>query len=124
MATKLIAPRMGEGVEEMTLMKWLKQDGDTVEELEAVVEVETDKVVTELPSPASGIILKTIATEGETVKVGHVLARIGEQGEKIPEQSNAQPMMKEIAKKPKKEKESSSTTRSERDTFLSPWCGR
>ena len=55
---KLIAPRMGEGVEELTVVNWLKEEGDQVEEMEPIVEVETDKVVTEIPSPASGTLLK------------------------------------------------------------------
>jgi pyruvate/2-oxoglutarate dehydrogenase complex dihydrolipoamide acyltransferase (E2) component len=120
MAIKLTAPRMGEGVEELTLVKWLKQTGDAVEELEAVVEVETDKVVTELPSPANGVILKMIAEEGDVVKVGDVLAWIGEAGEKIPEKTDAQPIVKKQIKEDKKEKKSSEISSKEHDTFLSP----
>ena len=66
MAKQLTAPRMGEGVEELTLVKWLKKEGDTVKELESIVEVETDKVVTEIPSPASGVVLKLLSAEGCT----------------------------------------------------------
>lgn len=120
MAIKLTAPRMGEGVEELKLMKWLKQTGDAVEELEAVVEVETDKVVTELPSPASGVILKMIVDEGDTVKVGDVLAWIGEAGEKIPEQTDEQPIVKKPTKEVKKESKRSETAPKEQDSFLSP----
>ena len=83
MAKQLIAPRMGEGVEELTLVKWLKKEGDTVKELEPIVEMETDKVATEIPSPASGTVLKLIAVEGSQVKVGDVLAWIGEPGEEL-----------------------------------------
>lgn len=83
MAKQLIAPRMGEGVEELTLVKWLKQVGETVKELEPIVEMETDKVATEIPSPASGTILKLIAAEGAQVKVGDTLAWIGEPGEDL-----------------------------------------
>ena len=83
MAKQLTAPRMGEGVEELTLVKWLKKEGDTVKELEPIVEMETDKVATEIPSPASGIVLKLMAVEGSQVKVGDVLAWIGEPGEEL-----------------------------------------
>ena len=83
MAKQLTAPRMGEGVEELTLVKWLKQVGETVKELEPIVEMETDKVATEIPSPASGTILKLIAAEGSQVKVGDILAWIGEPGEEL-----------------------------------------
>jgi 2-oxoglutarate dehydrogenase E2 component (dihydrolipoamide succinyltransferase) len=74
---------MGEGVEELTLVNWLKKEGDTVKELEAIVELETDKVTTEIPSPASGQILKILAKEDQIVKVGAVLAWIGEPGESL-----------------------------------------
>jgi len=50
MATKVLAPRLGEGVEELVIVKWLKQEGEMVTEAESLVEVETDKVVTEIPS--------------------------------------------------------------------------
>jgi pyruvate/2-oxoglutarate dehydrogenase complex dihydrolipoamide acyltransferase (E2) component len=83
MATKLLAPSMGEGVEELTVVNWLKQEGDSVEELEAIVELETDKVTTEIPSPASGTLLKVLAQADETVKVGSILAWIGEPGEEL-----------------------------------------
>jgi 2-oxoglutarate dehydrogenase E2 component (dihydrolipoamide succinyltransferase) len=84
MATQLTAPRMGEGVEELTLVKWLKEEGDPVRENEPILEVETDKVVTELPSPASGVVLMRLVEEGLPVKVGDLLAWIGEPGEAIP----------------------------------------
>ena len=51
MATKVLVPLLGEGVEEVTIVTWLKAEGDAVEEFEGLLEVETDKVVTEIPSP-------------------------------------------------------------------------
>jgi len=83
MAEKLLAPRLGEGVTELFVSDWLKNEGDTVEEMEPVVEVETDKVATELPSPAAGVILKIMAAKGSTVQVGEVMAYIGEPGESL-----------------------------------------
>ncbi len=84
MATRLIAPSMGEGIEELTIVGWLKKEGETVNELEVLVEVETDKVSAEIPSPASGTLLKIIAERDAVVKVGSTMAWIGEPGEEIP----------------------------------------
>src|SRR6185369_4091002 len=83
MATKVLVPLLGEGVEEVTVIKWLKQEGDTVKELEPLLEVNTDKVDTEIPAPASGTVLKIMAEEGLSAKVGSVLAFIGKPGESI-----------------------------------------
>ena len=83
MATKVIVPRLGEGVEEVTVTKWLKQEGQTVNELEPLLEVNTDKVDTEVPAPTSGTLLKIVAQEGVPAKVGAVLAIIGKPGESL-----------------------------------------
>jgi 2-oxoglutarate dehydrogenase E2 component (dihydrolipoamide succinyltransferase) len=83
MATKVLVPLLGEGVEEVTIIKWLKQEGDTVDELEALLEVNTDKVDTEIPAPASGTVLKIMADEGVPAKVGDILAFIGKPGEEV-----------------------------------------
>ena len=65
MATKVFVPRLGEGVDEVTVTKWLKQVGDPVRELEPLLEVNTDKVDTEIPAPASGVILRIEMQEGQ-----------------------------------------------------------
>src|SRR3970040_1246232 len=83
MATKVFVPRLGEGVDEVTFTKWLKQVGDPVKELEPLLEVNTDKVDTEIPAPASGVILKIEMQEGQPAKVGQLLALIGAAGEKV-----------------------------------------
>jgi len=83
MATKVLVPLLGEGVEEVTIIKWLKKVGDTVNELEPLLEVNTDKVDTEIPAPASGTVLKIMAEEGVPAKVGAILAFIGEAGEAV-----------------------------------------
>ena len=83
MATKVLVPLLGEGVEEVTVIKWLKKEGDSVNELEPLLEVNTDKVDTEIPAPASGTVLKIIAEEGLPAKVGSVLAFIGKPGERV-----------------------------------------
>lgn len=83
MATKVLVPRLGEGVDEVTVTKWLKQEGDTINELEPLLEVNTDKVDTEIPAPATGTILKIVAEEGIAAKVGELLAIIGQPGEAV-----------------------------------------
>ena len=83
MATKVLVPRLGEGVDEVTVTKWLKQEGDSINELEPLLEVNTDKVDTEIPAPASGTVLKILAQEGLPAKVGAILAFIGKPGESV-----------------------------------------
>jgi len=81
MATKVLVPRLGEGVDEVTVTKWLKQVGDSINEFEPLLEVESDKVTVEVPAPASGVILKIEIEEGQVAKVGELLAIIGAAGE-------------------------------------------
>ncbi|MBI3163500.1 MAG: 2-oxo acid dehydrogenase subunit E2, partial [Chloroflexi bacterium] len=83
MATKVLVPRLGEGVDEVTVTKWLKQVGDSIKELEPLLEVNTDKVDTEIPAPATGTVLQIIAQEGSPAKVGELLAIIGMPGEAV-----------------------------------------
>ena len=78
MATEIKMPQLGESVVEGTITKWLKQEGDSVQEDELLVEVSTDKVDSEVPSSASGTIQKILVDEGETVKVGTAIAVVGE----------------------------------------------
>ncbi len=85
MATKLIMPLLGEAVTDATVTKWLKSIGDKVEEYEPILEINTDKVDTEIPSPISGVILAEMVKEGEVVKVGALLGWIGQPGEIIPQ---------------------------------------
>ncbi len=82
MAIQVLMPQLGESVVEGTLTKWLKSPGDKVEEYEALVEVNTDKVDTEVPSPAAGVLLQVLVPEGTLVQAGTLLALIGEPGEK------------------------------------------
>ena len=83
MATKVLVPRLGEGVDEVTVTKWLKQVGDSITELEPLLEVESDKVTVEVPAPASGMILQIETQQGQSAKVGEVLAIIGMAGESV-----------------------------------------
>ena len=90
MATKVLMPQLGESVTEATVTKWLKQPGETVNEYDALIEVNTDKVDTEIPAPTSGVVLATLAEEGATVKVGTLLAWIGQPGEALPGDSGVE----------------------------------
>ncbi|HEY0416406.1 MAG TPA: 2-oxoglutarate dehydrogenase, E2 component, dihydrolipoamide succinyltransferase [Gaiellaceae bacterium] len=79
-AVDVVMPQMGVSVSEGTITRWLKQVGDTVEADETLLEISTDKVDTEVPSPATGVVGEILVQEGETVAVGTVLARVGGEG--------------------------------------------
>ncbi len=81
MAFSVQMPALGESVTEGTVTRWLKQEGDTVELDEPLVEVSTDKVDTEIPAPAAGVLTKIVAQEDDTVEVGGELAVIGDASE-------------------------------------------
>jgi pyruvate dehydrogenase E2 component (dihydrolipoamide acetyltransferase) len=76
--TKLIMPQMGESIFEGTLTKWLKQPGDSVKRDEPIFEISTDKIDTEIPSPAAGILQKILVQEGQTVEINTVVGIIGD----------------------------------------------
>ena len=76
-AVDVVMPQMGVSVSEGTITKWLKQEGEHVEADESLLEISTDKVDTEVPSPASGTLTQILVREGETVEVGTKLAQIG-----------------------------------------------
>ena len=79
-AVDVVMPQMGVSVSEGTITKWLKQEGEQIEADEALLEISTDKVDTEVPSPASGVVTQILVPEGETVEVGTKLAVIGGEG--------------------------------------------
>ena len=97
MATKLIAPRTGEGVEELTVTHWIKAVGDTVDEMESILEIETDKVITEFPSPVAGTLLRIDVPAGETVRVGESMGLVGEPGESTDEDDPTTPAVEAVA---------------------------
>src|SRR5215207_5417603 len=90
MATSVTLPALGESVTEGTVTQWLKQVGDSVAVDEPLLEISTDKVDTEIPSPVAGTLLEIKAAEDETVEVGAVLAIIGEDGESADEAPTAE----------------------------------
>jgi 2-oxoglutarate dehydrogenase E2 component (dihydrolipoamide succinyltransferase) len=78
--TDLVMPKMGESLQEGTIVQWLKQPGDKVERDEMILEISTDKVDTEVPSPVAGTLVEIIANEEDTVEVGSVIGRISTGG--------------------------------------------
>src|SRR5262247_3401775 len=81
MPVSVTMPRLGESVTEGTVTRWLKHEGDRVEADEPLLEVSTDKVDTEIPSPAAGVLTKIVVGEDETAEVGSELALIAGDGE-------------------------------------------
>src|SRR5580693_1161731 len=78
--TDVVMPQMGESIVEGTLTKWLKKPGDKVERDEPLFEISTDKVDTEIPSPAAGTLAEILVEEGKTVGINTVVARISDAG--------------------------------------------
>jgi len=85
MATEVKHPRLGQGMETGTIVRWLKSEGDSVETGEPLYELDTEKVTQEVEAESSGILLKILAGEGEEIEVGKAIAVIGEAGEDVPE---------------------------------------
>jgi pyruvate dehydrogenase E2 component (dihydrolipoamide acetyltransferase) len=108
MATELKLPRLGQGMESGTIVKWLKNEGDSVEKGEPLYELDTDKVTQEVESDASGVLLKIAVQEGE-VPVGQTVAVVGEQGEEVsidePTDGGAPESAEKPAEAPKREPE-------------------
>ena len=96
MSEKILVPVLGESITEATVAKWLKHEGDSVAADEAIVELETDKVNLEVPSPIDGVLSEINSKDGETVEVGALLGSISE--------NRSQPVEKKIITKiePKK----------------------
>src|SRR6185312_8037185 len=92
MAFSVQMPALGESVTEGTVTRWLKQEGDTVERDEPLLEVSTDKVDTEIPAPASGVLTRIVAQEDDVVEVGGELAVIGDAGESAPPAAPPEPV--------------------------------
>jgi len=76
MKYEMVMPKMGESITEGTILKWLKKEGDTIEKDEIILEISTDKVDSEIPTPVPGVLLKFLAAENETVEVGKPIAII------------------------------------------------
>ena len=83
MSENIVVPALGESITEAIVSKWIKNQGDQVKEDEPIVELETDKVNVEVPSPVEGVISKINFKAGDTVEVGALLGTISSQGDKV-----------------------------------------
>ena len=105
-AIEVVMPQMGVSVSEGTIIKWLKNEGDPIQADEALLEISTDKVDTEVPSPGSGIVQQILVQEGETVDVGTILAVLAPDGARTasgpaePEAAASEPAAAEAAAEP------------------------
>jgi pyruvate dehydrogenase E2 component (dihydrolipoamide acetyltransferase) len=103
--TPVTLPALGESVTEGTVTRWLKQPGDSVEVDEPLLEVSTDKVDTEIPSPVAGVLVEIKVAEDETVEVGAVLATVGAEGSAPQQQEAPQQAPQEQAAEPESREE-------------------
>ena len=78
MSEKILVPALGESITEATVSKWLKNEGDKIDADEPIVELETDKVNLEVPSPVSGVLTKINSKDGSVVEVGALLGSVSE----------------------------------------------
>ena len=83
MSEKIVVPALGESITEATVAKWLKNAGDTVEADEPIVELETDKVNLEVPSPITGVLIEINSKDGSVVEVGALLGSVSENGSSV-----------------------------------------
>ena len=104
MATEVKLPRLGQGMESGTVVRWLKQEGDRVEKGEPLYELDTEKVTQEVEAEASGVLLKISVSEGE-VPVGQTVAVIGEEGEEVPEAEVEEEPQEEGSRGPRRDEE-------------------
>src|SRR5690606_6424253 len=97
---KLLLPKMGESVSEATVTKWVKEIGEMIEEDEAIVEIATDKVDSDVPSPVKGKLIKKFFEENQIVQVGEAIALLEIEGEGSAIEEDADPVNAEIATAP------------------------
>ena len=97
MSEKIVVPALGESITEATVAKWLKNKGEAVEADEPIVELETDKVNLEVPSPIDGVLSEINSKDGSVVEVGALLGSVSNNGKAFPEN-------KKIEKKEKRSK--------------------
>ena len=102
MATEVKLPRLGQGMESGTVVRWLKQEGERVEKGEPLYELDTEKVTQEVEAEASGVLLKIAVQEGE-VPVGQTVAVIGEEGEDVPQAEEPEAEETEVDETPQEE---------------------
>lgn len=124
---EVLLPKMGESVAEATITTWLKKEGDKIEAEESLVEIATDKVDSEVPAPADGVVLKILVQEGEVAQVGQPIAIIGAEGEQPADSAAPAPAAESTAAVQQVEETvqagiatASTTIESNSDRFYSP----
>jgi len=116
MATEVKLPRLGQGMESGTIVRWLKSEGDKVEKGEPLYELDTEKVTQEVEADAGGVLLKILAQEGQEIEVGKAIAVIGEEGEEVPEaEAEAEEPTKVTEEEPREEGEPAPQREDERE---------
>ena len=95
----VVMPKMGESITEGTILEWKKRIGDSINKDETLLEISTDKVDSEIPSPATGTVIEIIAEVNDTIPVGEVIARIGDSEEQT-DPSNEEPSQAKLTTKP------------------------
>jgi 2-oxoglutarate dehydrogenase E2 component (dihydrolipoamide succinyltransferase) len=96
MKIDVVMPGMGESITEGTVAKWLKKPGDPVEKDEALLEITTDKIDSEIPSPEAGVLAEVLVEEGATVEIGQLMARIERGGKAQPAEKPSPPLAQEV----------------------------
>jgi pyruvate dehydrogenase E2 component (dihydrolipoamide acetyltransferase) len=104
MSSQVTLPRLGQGMESGTIVRWLKSEGDQVEKGEPLYELDTEKVTQEVEADSSGTLLKILAGEGEEIEVGKAIAVIGEPGEEVAEEEPEEPEVEEAPEPEAEEK--------------------
>ena len=97
---EIVMPKLGESIIEATITKWLKSPGENIEEDDAIVEIATDKVDSEIPSPVEGVLKEVLFQEGDVVEVGKVIAVVETEGEESAEVPDAAPASEEKTEAP------------------------
>ncbi|MEE4257909.1 MAG: dihydrolipoamide acetyltransferase family protein [Bacteroidales bacterium] len=121
----IIMPKLGESIIEATITKWLKEPGDTIEEDDAIVEIATDKVDSEIPSPVEGVLKEVFFQEGDVVEVGKVIAVVETEGEEDGDTGESPEQESKPEEKPAAEEKSKPAAEPKEDTaeatrFYSP----
>ena len=117
---EVIMPKLGESITEATITKWFKKENDLIDEDEVLLEIATDKVDSEIPSPVAGKIVKILYKEGDVVPVGKIIAVISLSGEDAPESKSEQPAEKAKSEPEVKAIATDTKTETKSDRFYSP----
>ena len=116
MSSQVTLPRLGQGMESGTIVKWLKSEGDKVEKGEPLYELDTEKVTQEVEADVGGVVLKILAQEGQEIEVGKAVAVIGEEGEEVAEpEDEAEEPTKVTEEEPQEEGEPAPAREEERE---------